>query len=310
MSAIPCTYAINCDGSDFPITNYSAEAPEQVPTFTSLTFPEGWDKMGCLKLCVSEISQADADLCALSQAAQCNPPTVFNFDDDDEDEDGGEDPDIPTTSFVFFNTEQECSVPCSQTPGHVFTFIVPAGTFSAGTQLAADARANAYACKQALENILCIGDLTNDGACAGNLYNGVVGILSLKGVLIAQIVEGALPDGITFSFNDQSFTVSGNTSNPGQYDFRVKVDDIVGNTAEKDFSLFVVAISPDTIPNGTVGTPYTVTFSTVGPTEGLVTWSASPIPAGLTLNALTGQLSGTPTEAFSGSIVATFTDER
>lgn len=307
MSAIPCTYAINCDGSDFPITNYSAEGPEQVPTFTSLVFPENWDKMGCLKLCVSEISQADADLCALAQAAQCNPPNVFDFDDDDED-DGGDDPDIPTQIY-FFNTEQQCSVPCGGS-GDEFTFTVPAGTFSALTQLAADARANAYACKQAIENILCIGELTNDGVCADSAYVGVVGILSLNGVFTAEIIEGSLPEGFSFEFNDQSFTVSGTTANPGQYDFRVKVIDTSGNTAEKDFSLFVVAISPDTIPNGTVGTPYTVTFSAVGPTEGLVTWSASPIPAGLTLNALTGQLSGTPTEAFSGSIVATFTDER
>jgi len=61
-----------------------------------------------------------------------------------------------------------------------------------------------------------------------------------------------------------------------------------------------IAISPSTVPNGALSTPYSVQFTAVG-AVGAVTWSTSPgaLPAGLSLNTSTGLLSGTPTSTGS-----------
>jgi len=55
-------------------------------------------------------------------------------------------------------------------------------------------------------------------------------------------------------------------------------------------------ITTTNLPSGTVGEEYNATLEATGPTP--ITWSiiVGTLPAGLTLNALTGAISGTPTE--------------
>ena len=69
-----------------------------------------------------------------------------------------------------------------------------------------------------------------------------------------------------------------------------------------------LAISPSSLPAGTVGQAYSQTFTTTGGT-GSVTLSESGIPTWLTFTASTGTLSGTPTASdtgtFSFSVTAT-----
>lgn len=318
MSAILCGYKIVCaDGIDFPISNYTSEGPEQVQQFHSVLFPESWVKQGCLSLCVSNVSQAAADLCALTQAAACNPPPICvgstcsggNGGGGGGNEGGGGDGGGGGAN-VFYNTAQDCSVNCPD--GSPFTSTIPAGTFSASTQAAADARANAYACELSRASLLCIGDLTNDGACAGTAYTGIVGILSVRGVFNVEVISGDLPVGFSLTFNNQSFTISGNTANPGQYDFRVKVDDVIGNSDEKDFTLYVIEITQDSLPNGTVGAAYSQTLTSTGPVEGVVTWAviSGALPDGLTLNTATGAITGSPTTAGTYSFIISMTDQR
>jgi uncharacterized membrane protein YgcG len=67
-----------------------------------------------------------------------------------------------------------------------------------------------------------------------------------------------------------------------------------------------LTVSPISLPDGTVGRPYQATLSASGGTAP-VTWSvtAGKLPAGLTLDAATGALSGAPTTA--GAVELTFT---
>lgn len=309
MSAIPCTYKIDCPGSDFPISNYSAEGPEQVPTFLSLVFPESWDKQGCLSLCESTVSQEAANLCALAQAAACNPPSVFDFNDDgDEDgDDGG-----GTFPVLFFNAAQDCSEPCPD--GSAFSFTTPAATFSSLSQAAADARAEAYACQRARDNQICIGDISSPGFCAGASYSETVSILIASGAtpITVSLIDGTLPEGIDLTNNNSSFTLSGSTFATGQYDFRIRVQDAASNQVEKDFSLFVVDITQDSLPDAVIGNAYSTTLTTSGPTQGTVTWSilSGGLPTGLSLNPATGEISGTPTVEGTFTFVIAFDDER
>lgn len=315
MSEILCPNKITCaDGVDFPISNYTSEGPEQVQQFYSVLFPESWVKPGCLSLCVSTVSQAAANLCALTQAAACNPPPICVGEtcyggEGGEDDGGGEGGGGGgPKSNIFYNTAQDCSVNCPD--GSPFTSTIPAGTFSASTQAAADARANAYACELSASNLICIGDLTNAGACAGTAYVGVVGILSVHGVSNVEIITGDLPIGFSLTFSNQSFTVSGNTANPGQYDFRVKVENLFGNSDEKDFTLYVIEIAQSSLPNAQVGVAYSQTLTANGPTLGVVTWAvlSGALPAGLSLVGNT--ISGTPTAAQVSPFIISMSDER
>ncbi len=58
---------------------------------------------------------------------------------------------------------------------------------------------------------------------------------------------------------------------------------------------------------GTVGTPASLKVSATGGTPPY-TWSASGLPAGLSINSGTGQISGTPTAAGTSSVTVTATD--
>lgn len=317
MSAIPCAFSITCTPCDEnPMGNYTSEGPEQVPVYLSLVFPESWDKAGCLTLCESVISQADADLCALAQAAQCNPPFVAPTSNSISDSlDGGGDTTI--TREQFFNAEQTCTVDCPG--GGDFSYTVPAGTFSALTQEAADERANAYACMVAGRNQVCLSALSDTGACVGTSYSGTIDVFISSGLAIADISvsAGALPTGLTMevtTLGDQNLTltITGTPTTYGQFDFSIHAEDVEGNQTTEDYSMFVLEISPSTLPNGQVGVAYSQQMTVLGPTLGTVTWSVSSgtLPTGLTLNTSSGLISGTPTAAASYAFTIAAEDER
>jgi hypothetical protein len=70
------------------------------------------------------------------------------------------------------------------------------------------------------------------------------------------------------------------------------------------------AVSTTTLPAATVGTAYNTTLNSTGGT-GAITWSLAPggsLPAGLTLNASTGVISGTPTASGTSTITLKITD--
>lgn len=130
----PCPRRVLCPpgtGTESDGVNYSSETPE-VPIFHGNPFPPTTaygTYTACRGLCVSNISQADADLCAQRQAKLCsneNPPTGP----------GG------NPKPTYGNTPQICMV--QATGRQVF---VPAGLFIADSQAEANAQALAYANK-------------------------------------------------------------------------------------------------------------------------------------------------------------------
>ena len=83
------------------------------------------------------------------------------------------------------------------------------------------------------------------------------------------------------------------------------------NVAQATFTLAVnsaVVITTSSLPSGTSGSPYSTTLAATGGTPPYI-WSMSPTSLdGLTLNASTGVLSGTPTSATTASATFTATD--
>lgn len=70
-----------------------------------------------------------------------------------------------------------------------------------------------------------------------------------------------------------------------------------------------LAISTTALPAGTVGASYSQTLTAAGG-NGAKTWSVQTgtLPAGLTLNASTGAISGTPTAAGTSNVTVKVTD--
>ncbi|MCE1174657.1 MAG: putative Ig domain-containing protein, partial [Propionibacteriales bacterium] len=91
----------------------------------------------------------------------------------------------------------------------------------------------------------------------------------------------------------------------------ITLTDADGATAHATVKLTVtgaVTLTTTSLPSGLVNTAYTDTTLAATGGVGPYTWSASNLPAGLSLNAATGVISGTPTNPSSSSVVVTATD--
>jgi len=111
-----------------------------------------------------------------------------------------------------------------------------------------------------------------------------------------SITSGVLPSGL--SLNSTTGEISGNADTEATYNFTVRATEDEGDYAEKALSIKIVvpAILTYDIPDGTLGEVYTQTLVAGGGT-GPYTWSldSGTLPAGLTFNTSTGEISGTPT---------------
>jgi Putative Ig domain len=152
--------------------------------------------------------------------------------------------------------------------------------------------------------------------------NGILGIpyayvptVSAGGVLPLAwtISTGALPAGL--SVNSATGVIAGTPSAAGTSNFTLKVTD--SSTPTPQVALFPavitinnpLAIVLSTLPNGIIGVPFTATLTTTGAVPPL-TWSitAGALPTGLTLNASTGVISGSPTASGTANFTVQVAD--
>jgi hypothetical protein len=123
------------------------------------------------------------------------------------------------------------------------------------------------------------------------------------------VTAGSLPAGLTL--NASSGVIMGSPTGPqtGPINFTVTVTDSENPTKTASANLSITITAPPlsvttlSLPGGTLGTAYS---QTLGATGGITpySWSISggSLPAGLTLNASTGIISGTPTGSVTGPI--------
>jgi len=116
----------------------------------------------------------------------------------------------------------------------------------------------------------------------------------------AWSATGALPDGLTL--NATSGVISGTPTRTGSFDFTVLVRDRNNQLANRSFRIAVgsgLIITTESLPGAVVGVAYSATVAAAGG-DAPYAWSATGIlPDGLTLNATSGVISGTPTRAGS-----------
>jgi parallel beta-helix repeat protein len=130
-----------------------------------------------------------------------------------------------------------------------------------------------------------------------------------------SIISGALPTGL--SLNQGSGAISGTPSSAGQSSFTVKVTDSSSpqKSATEALSISITAsvtplvIATGSLPAGDTGIAYSSTLAASGGTQPY-SWSiiSGALPAGLTLNASSGAISGTPTSAAQSSFTVKVTD--
>jgi alpha-tubulin suppressor-like RCC1 family protein len=86
--------------------------------------------------------------------------------------------------------------------------------------------------------------------------------------------------------------------------------DVVARGSSADHSLALtadLAVLNGALPAGQVGIPYSASAMAAGG-AGAYTWSASGLPAGLSIDPLSGQISGTPISAGAGNVVLHVSD--
>ncbi len=150
------------------------------------------------------------------------------------------------------------------------------------------------------------------------LPNGTIGVAYNQTLVASGGVPGyvwslnggsnPLPAGLTLN---PAGVISGTPTTDGTTTITIKVTDSTGGTKTKEFTLAIQPITPpppppppspslaittSVLPVGTVGTVYNTSLIATGGT-GSKSWSVSSgtLPAGLSLNASTGIISGTPT---------------
>jgi len=125
---------------------------------------------------------------------------------------------------------------------------------------------------------------------------------------VFSVLSGELPGGLALAGDG---SISGAPAASGEFTFTVRVTDSVQLTHERVFTLKVFlrpAIITETLPDGRVGDAYSATLSATG--RGPFNWSlsAGALPQGLSLNAQTGAITGTPVQHGDFSIGITVTD--
>ena len=126
------------------------------------------------------------------------------------------------------------------------------------------------------------------------------------------VTTGTLPAGL--SLNASTGIISGTPTATGSSSITITLSDDWGDTvATEAYTLTINAapsISTTSLPNGTITTAYAaVTMATTGGTAPFSDWTATGLPAGLSINAASGVISGTPTTSGTfSSVVVSATD--
>ena len=151
-----------------------------------------------------------------------------------------------------------------------------------------------------------------------SLPNGVVAVAYAQtvsatggtGSYTYSVSAGSLPAGL--ALNASTGVITGTPTATATSSFTITATDGNGATGSRAYSVTInaaIAVNPASLPAGTVGSAYSQTVTATGGSGTYVfSVSAGTLPAGLTLNAATGAITGTPTTAATSSFTITATD--
>ncbi len=285
---IPCSNPPQpCVDPAEPVLNWSSEQPDR-DSFYGYDYdnhtPDGpplgrdWQTTSCLGICVSTISQEDADICAANASLLCLSNNTPGFH-----------------QTIYYSAAQSCTVHCPD--GSEFTYTVPYGQFTSLSQATANAIAHSYACNQAHLNLICVGTLTSE-CCVGSAYSSRVSIPTLNPPLTITIISGSLPAGLIMVTDPTGFTIQGIPTTSGSSSFTVRATDTHGNSMTKALTICVVDILGGNPSDATEGAAYFWTFLAPSCAASPRSWQvvSGALPPGIVLDEETGDLSGSATE--------------
>jgi hypothetical protein len=150
---------------------------------------------------------------------------------------------------------------------------------------------------------------------AGESYSSPISAVGGIQPYTWSVTSGSLPVGVTM--NNTASTINGTPTQPGTYAFTLQVQDSsqAPQTASKSFFITIapavvsVAIATSSLTSGQANSSYAATLGALGGTSPY-SWSISSgsLPAGLSLTASTGQISGTPTQVGTSSFTVQVKD--
>ncbi len=164
-----------------------------------------------------------------------------------------------------------------------------------------------------------LGNTGNNGTSSPNPNPAPISLPGATGPVVWIAAGSAHSLALTstgqlFAFGSNRYGQLGNannngTSNPNPTPTLVDLGagttiDTMVSGADADHTLVVVAnlaVANSSLPNGRVGAPYGATATAVGGTAPH-SWQASGLPAGLSIDAASGQIRGTPTAAGTGLV--------
>lgn len=144
-------------------------------------------------------------------------------------------------------------------------------------------------------------------ASQGVAYNQTITVLGSPGPYTFSVTAGSLPSGLTLL---PSGAFSGAPAGLGTFAFTVTATDATGCPAVQSYTLTVCAaltLSPATLPGATVLVLYSQTIAATGGT-GPYVFAATGLPSSLTLDPVSGVLSGTPAAPGAFPVTVTATD--
>jgi hypothetical protein len=115
------------------------------------------------------------------------------------------------------------------------------------------------------------------------------------------------------TLDGSSGAITGSPTTGGNFTFTARLTDAGGISVEKQFTLAVgqglTITTAAGLPNGALGSPYTVTLAAAGGQQPY-TWSltSGALPGGVSLNASAGTISGTPSEQGTFNFTIRVTD--
>ena len=157
---------------------------------------------------------------------------------------------------------------------------------------------------------VAVNPATLPNGTVGVAYSQTVSATGGNGSYTFSVSAGSLPAGL--SLNAATGAITGTPTAAATSNFTITATDGLGATGARAYSVTInaaITVNPATLPNGTVGTAYSQTVSATGGT-GSYTFSVSvgSMPAGLSLNAATGAITGTPTTAATSNFTITAAD--
>jgi hypothetical protein len=217
-----------------------------------------------------------------------------------------------------------------------YTYTVSSGSLPAGLSLSnagvitgtPTSTANAIFTVRSTDANSCTGTRSYSltPACAPitvnptSLANGTLGLaysqtITATGGLTPHaftVSAGTLPAGLTLNATTGLISGTPTASNGAGVNVTVRATDAAACFGERVYALKicpVITVNPTSLPNGVVGTAYSQTISATGGATPIVfSVSSGTLPVGLTLNATSGLISGTPTSTTSAAFTITATD--